>query len=80
MTDAFDALDKFFHSNNEMSDVQETITKMLTLENLFEYGSYDEKSAIVHSIYGRINDVNEFADGLTDKELAKIVKELRTPK
>ena len=53
---------------------------IFTLANIYKYTSDEELSAIVHSIYGRINDVNEFADGLTDKELNKIVKELRTPK
>ena len=53
---------------------------IFTLANIYKYANDEELSAIVHSIYGRINDVNEFADGLTDKELAKIVKELRTPK
>jgi len=53
---------------------------IFTLANIYKYANDEELSAIVHSIYGRINDVNEFADGLTDKELAKIVKELRIPK
>ena len=53
---------------------------IFTLANIYKYANDEELSAIVHSIYGRINDVNEFADGLTDKELAKIVKELRTSK
>ena len=53
---------------------------IFTLANIYKYASDEELSALVHSIYGRINDVNVFADGLTDKELAKIVKELRTPK
>lgn len=52
----------------------------LTLENIFSNAPEEELSAIVESIYGRIIDVNEFADGLTDKELNEIVKGLRESK
>ena len=52
----------------------------LTLDYIFKNASDEELEAIVHSIYGRICDVNEYADGLTDKELHKLAKGLRNPK
>jgi len=51
----------------------------LTLDYIFKNASDEELEAIVHSIYGRICDVNEYANGLTDKELHKLAKELRKP-
>ena len=55
------------------------IKDLYTLDNIFRYASDEELEAIVHSIYGRICDVNEYANGLTDKELHKLAKGLRKP-
>jgi len=86
--DAFDVLEIYFRSDNETSDVQETITKMLTLDNIFTYASEDELSAIVHSIIGRLWEQKHYSEWgkdtccrniPTDKELHKLAKGLRKP-
>tara|TARA_R110002020_G_scaffold64430_4_gene170956 strand:+ start:1615 stop:1833 length:219 start_codon:yes stop_codon:yes gene_type:complete len=63
---------------------------ILTLDNIYKYASDEELSAIVHSILNRFFDLS--TKGLsqiqidyltkfyaTDKEIAEIVRRLRTP-
>jgi len=62
----------------------------LTLDNIFNNATYEELSAIVHSIINRINEKlsDSYYEGvsdikkipLSDKEISDLIKELRVIK
>ena len=61
------------------------IQEFLTLDNIFRYASEDELRAIVSSIIGRLwlelgNSDKSILHSPTDKDIAKIAKELRDVK
>ena len=55
---------------------------LYTLDNIFKYASEDELRAIVSSIIGRlwIDLIDDRLESPTDKDIAKIAKELRDVK
>ena len=59
-----------------------SIQEFLTLDNIFKYASEDELRAIVSSIIGRlwIDLIDDRLESPTDKDIAKIAKELRDVK
>ena len=61
------------------------VKETLTLDNIFKYASEDELRAIVSSIIGRLwlelgNSDKSILHSPTDKDIAKIAKELRDVK
>ena len=58
------------------------IKDLYTLDNIFKYASEDELRAIVSSIIGRIwiDLIDDRLESPTDKDIAKIAKELRDVK
>ena len=73
---------KFIRLSQSFEFTLPVIQEFLTLDNIFKYASEDELRAIVSSIIGRLwlELGNSDKSIPTDKDIAKIAKELRDVK